>query len=613
MVVTALAGGQRLARLIVPKALLMQTAQMMQSRLGGLVGRKVLHIPFSRKTRSEASTLGLYESMHEQACSGRGLILTSHEHVLSYKLGGWQHLADGKLETAERMTNFQRWLDSHCRDILDECDFTLAVKTQLNYPSGPEMAVDGNAYRWTVAEELLALVAHYVPTLQESFPSGIEVLERSGSFPIIHILSSDVEDAVHDHILENICAGRTTFLRPVDASFSSRQHVIRSVLSERDFDEQKFSQAASAFVNPQTASKMLLIARGVLMNRILLLSLSKRWNVQYGLHPDRHPVAVPFEAKGKPSERSEFGHPDVAIFFTCLAFYYTGLTKKQFLEGLQNILQSDDPAAHYEQWISTSHSLPEALRHWNMVNIDDEGQTEELWQCLRSNRIVINHYLNHFVFPIHAKQFEIKLQASAWDLPLCSQDGLQRVGTTGFSGTNDNRAMLPLTIQQDDLPSLKQTSAEVLSYLLQPRNRGYRVTTDSMGKRLTETGVLELLHNADIRVLIDAGAYILEMDNATLAQAWLKIDHEASAAIYFGGDNRAWVHYRGEKRDVPLLATPFADDLSNCVVYLDEAHTRGVDLKLPQDARGALTLALKQTKDFTMQGKYLTLIPSSLR
>jgi hypothetical protein len=42
--------------------------------------------------------------------------------------------------------------------------------------------------------------------------------------------------------------------------------------------------------------------------------------------------------------------------------------------------------------------------------------------------------------------------------------------------------------------------------------------------------------------------------------------------------------------------------MDRCLVYLDEAHTRGTDLKLPLDARGALTLALHQTKDHTVQG-----------
>lgn len=81
------------------------------------------------------------------------------------------------------MTSFQPWLDSHCRDILDDCDFTLAVKTQLNYPSGPEIAVDGNAYRWTVAQELLALVAYYVPTLQERLPSAVSLTPTTDYLP----------------------------------------------------------------------------------------------------------------------------------------------------------------------------------------------------------------------------------------------------------------------------------------------------------------------------------------------------------------------------------------------------------------------------------------------
>ncbi|KAI8963576.1 hypothetical protein F5Y11DRAFT_144057 [Daldinia sp. FL1419] len=600
MVIAVLADGKNLSRLIVPKALLMQTAQTAQSRLGGLVGRDIIHVPFSRKTPTEPDMLELYESLHRHTRNRRGLVLTSHEHILSYKLGGWQHLADGKLKAARSMNTFQRWLDDNCRDVLDECDFTLAVKTQLNYPSGPEMAIDGHPFRWQVAQELLALVARYLPTLQKKFPSSIEVLWRSGTFPILHFLKSDVEEAIHDCILENICRGQTTFLRPADSSFRGRQGIIRRVLYEPKFDERIFTQAVNAFVNPQAASKILLLVRGLLINRILLLCLNKRWNVQYGLHPNRDPIAVPFEAKGTPSQQSEFGHPDVSILFTCLAFYYTGLSLEQFRQGLHYVLQSDDPASQYELWSSGCDNLPEALHHWNVINIDDEGQLEELWKYLRLTRRVIDHYCNHFVFPVHARQFEIKLQVSAWDIPLFSK-GPRGARTTGFSGTNDSRMNLPLTIRQDDLPSLQQTSAEVLAYLLKPCNRGYQVTTDGLGKRLTEEGLLRRLREEGIRTFIDAGAYILEMDNKTVAQEWLKIDWEADAAVYFRADNRAWVHYRGDKKDVPLLATPFADDLRKCVVYLDEAHTRGVDLKLPLDAKGALTLALKQTKDYTMQ------------
>src|SRR5437773_10195214 len=94
---------------------------------------------------------------------------------------------------------------------------------------------------------------------------------------------------------------------------------------------------------------------------------------------------------------------------------------------------------------------------------------------------------------------------------------------------------------------------------------------------------------------------ILEMDNLSLAKEWLRIDAKAEAAVFFNEENKPIVIYR-KGHQIPLLASPFADNLDKCLVYLDEAHTRGTDLKMPADARGALTLALGQTKDHTVHG-----------
>lgn len=173
--------------------------------------------------------------------------------------------------------------------------------------------------------------------------------------------------------------------------------------------------------------------------------------------------------------------------------------------------------------------------------------------------------------------------------------------TTGFSGTNDNRTLLPLTIQQHDLPGLSHTNAEVLSYLLQPRNRTYVTALDKSGRRISEKTLLHRLCDRGIRMLLDAGAQILEMNNITLARTWLRVDFSAKAAVFFNEENKPKVLYRND-RTVPLLASPFADDLTDYLVYLDEAHTRGTDLKMPPKDIGALTLGLSQTKDHTVQG-----------
>ncbi|KAL4873947.1 hypothetical protein BDV12DRAFT_191814 [Aspergillus spectabilis] len=608
MVAAVLANGEMLNRLLVPKALLSQATQLLQSRLGGLLGREIIHIPFSRRTQTTVGIVREYRALHAGTLRNSGIILGIPEHILSFKLSGLQRMVDSKLTDATPMIETQNWMDEVCRDVLDECDFTLAVKTQLIYPGGAQLAVDGHPDRWEVAMTILGLVAHHVRELAREYPQSIDIVERNSTgFPVTHLLRKNVEQALVRRIAEDICRKRTSLL-PLGECNEKAKEAIRVFITQEKVEKSVTTRVAKLFPDTPKARKTVYLLRGLLVHGILILCLKKRWNVQYGLHRLRDPIAVPFHAKGVPSDQAEWGHPDVAILFTCLAFYYEGLNKKQLKSSLEAVLKSDHPATEYDRWTYTSPTLPKALRHWNAISVDDEGLVGEIWRHLRFTPTVINHFLSNFVFPLHAKQFATKLQASGWDVILCN-NSLYRAAekswihpgvTTGFSGTNDNRRLLPLTIEQCDLPGLSHTNAEVLTYLLQARNRRYRLATGVNGKRLSEDGLLNYLNSEKIRILIDAGAFIMEMDNVTVARTWIEADWSAKGAVYFGEDNKPWIMYRNLKR-APLFASPYADNLDSCVVYLDEAHTRGTDLQLPAGAIGALTLGLSQTKDHTVQ------------
>lgn len=441
------------------------------------------------------------------------------------------------------------------------------------------------------------MVRRHLHNLKRDFPHSISIAERGDCFPTISFLRQDAEDALVARLVDDIYRGRTPFIPKHSSKFDLL--CVKCCISEGNPSRAMAERLKALWPEKPVAKNIVYHLRGLFVHRILLMALKKRWNVQYGLSPTRDPIAVPYLAKGTPSEQSEWGHPDVAIIFTCLSFYSGGLSLGQLREALENVAKSDDPGQEYDRFSQTSR-LPGSLRDFNSVNINDEIQVSEIWKYLRAQTQVVDYFLNNFVFPKHAKQFQVKLQASGWDLPLDSKI------TTGFSGTNDWKGMLPLNIEQHDLPGLAHTNAEVLSYLLQKRNREYIVLVDPAGKRLSETGLLGEITRRGIRILIDAGAQILEMDNKSLAKEWLKIynkgfyPHEALAAVYFDQDNTPIVMYR-EGRCLPLLATPFAEDLTDCLVYLDEAHTRGTDLKLPANAKGAVTLGLGQTKDHTVQ------------
>ncbi|KAF2186028.1 hypothetical protein K469DRAFT_664515 [Zopfia rhizophila CBS 207.26] len=602
MVAVVLADKCKLLRVIVPRPLLLQSAQVIQSRLGGLLNREVLHIPFSRRTPTDCGLTQTFYRLHRELQKKSGIVLALPEHLLSFKLSGIQRLCDGRIEEAKPMIKVQSWFDKVARDVLDECDISLAVRTQLIYTSGTQMAVDGHPQRWQTIQDVLRLVEAHLWSVHYKFPRSVEIVQRfPGGYPFIYFLRQDAEDHLLARLVDDIYKGRMPSLQCAEYPDQHRQS-IKEFISLPKVTSGTLDQINEMFKDKLHLKKVVYLLRGLLVHRILLLALRKRWNVQYGLNPARDPIAVPFHAKGVPSASAEWGHPDVAILLTALSFYYGGLDISQFRQALEQLLKSDEPSVEYEKW--TSGNVPGSLRDWNSINVDDKSQLIELHRHCRFNVALLEYYLNNLVFPQHAKQFKTKLCASGWDLVLynpedCTDRGLE-TRTTGFSGTNDGRNMLPLTVKQEDLPSLAHTNAEVLSYLLEPRNRQYFIAADQGGRRLSEDGLLATLKTMRIRILIDSGAQILEHDNYQLAKAWLSIDHEAAAAVYFDEDNRVWVLYRKGSR-VPLLASPFAENMTGCVVYLDESHCRGTDLKLPVDARAALTLGPHLSKDALVQ------------
>ncbi|PQE25690.1 p-loop containing nucleoside triphosphate hydrolase protein [Rutstroemia sp. NJR-2017a BBW] len=598
MVALKLADSRKLVRVIVPKPLLLQTAQLLQTRLGGLLGRKLLHLPFSRKTQTTHASIKTYMDMHENMLRACGITLALPEHLLSFQLSGLQALSDNRVREGVPMVNVQKWMRSKSRDVIDESDQILSLRTQLIYPSGPQKTVDGAPYRWETVQVLLRLVQNHLFELQDKFPQSIEIVPRPNhGFPFFYFLRQDVEDALLKSIIAQICNGHTSILNTSIMTKEDRR-AVRDFLSETKVKKDLAKRIRDIFPDQPALKKNLFLLRGLLVHRILLLCLKKRWQVQYGIHPLRFPLAVPYHSKGCPSDQAEFGYPDVAITLTCLAFYYEGLTTKQFHDCLEHLLKSDDPASEYDRW-TDAVDLPDSLREWNSINLEDEGQMTSLWSYLRLTVSIIDYFLNHISFPVHAKQLALKLQASGWDLPLLPDENSTSL-TTGFSGTNDTRSLLPETITQNDLPNLLHTNAEVLTYLLQPRNRKYVLAADNRGRHISEHALLKKISAMKIRILIDAGAAILEMSNAALAKVWLEIDEDADASMYMDDTGKPLIYQRGCK-PVPLLASPYADNLYNVLVFIDQAHCRGLDLQLHPQARGALTLGPGLNKDALVQ------------
>jgi hypothetical protein len=208
--------------------------------------------------------------------------------------------------------------------------------------------------------------------------------------------------------------------------------------------------------------------------------------------------------------------------------------------------------------------------------------------------------MSHVVFPSEMKEFPHKLSSSGWNIARTKVHP-----TTGFSGTNDSRYVLPLSINQCDLQQQLSTNAAVLDCLLQPENTFENITQGS-SESIDAESLLKMIVNSHppIRVILDVGAQVLELRNEEVAQTWLSRVPAAQAAVFFNDHNELSVLSRDGITE-PLMVSPFAKQMDQCLVYLDEVHTRGTDLKLPTDYRAAVTLGPGLTKDRLVQGTSL--------
>ncbi|KAK7464063.1 hypothetical protein VKT23_006223 [Stygiomarasmius scandens] len=600
LIASALPDGQKLVRVVVLKALSTQMFQLLVDRLSGLPNRQIFYLPFSRDLQINVDVQNTIQSLYDECMTRGGILLTQPEHLLSFRLMGIDRVLDSRFapEESQQLLNSYSWLSRHSRDILDESDEILHVRYQLIYTTGKQSLLEDHPNRWTTVQELISLVFKHASGVRDLYPQSIHLQAskvHAQSVPVVIFLQSNVLDDVLKVVVSDIFNGALSNYPFERLPATLRVIAIRFII-QKSTDESDISSLTQYF-DGNLLWKGLLLLRGLIAHGILAYCLQKkRWRVDYGLDIKRTLLAVPYRAKDVPASKSDFSHPDVAICLTCLSYYYGGLTADQVEISLQLLLKSDNPQLEYESWIDGVEDVP---RKVTAINLKDHIQFSRiLVPRFAYNRSVIDFYLSQIVFPKYALQYPEKMMSSGWDLVETKENFV-----TGFSGTKDSQYLLPATITQYDPLRQAKTTAQVVEHLLQPENDVYLCAEGPDNERLSAVGFLKLVvkQRPEIRTLLDIGAQILDLDNEAVGKRWLELNETAEAAVFFNKDDHMMVVDRqgGLER---LVSSRYRGQLSKCVIYLDDAHTRGTDLKLPRDSRAAVTLGDRVTKDRLMQG-----------
>ena len=616
MLASVLGNGKQLIRLTVLKSIFNTNFNALRHTLGGILNMKVCSIPCNRTMNIGSFETAKLQQVYETCLRKKMLIVTLPEYRLSFQLKGYeQSLSGTNVETAKSLLGLQRWLEKNTRDILDESDEILSVKYQLLYTVGSQIQIDGGCLRWKVAQKLLKLLVQGPITrmecLQNKFGESAVEYEKyndpdptsndkkefgrhSGVFSPCRLVSTSKEcyEDLIDMLADDFLDGRMDIGLP---SLQKRQReLIKKFVTQNDISEDEQSEMIKEhgdYIAP------IFIVAGYLKYGILQSALSKRWRVNYGVNlTGKRKMAVPFKAKDVASERTEFGHPDMAIILTHLSYYYSGLSDEEIMECFHVLkTRNPDPANEYASWIREipSNLVDDSVKRYKGINLSDYNQkTEHLFPMLRKAMIVVDFWLSNVVLPRECKQFPQTMTCTAWDLVREDQECL----TTGFSGTNDSEILYPLTIKQNDLTELSKTNDKLQDVLLKPENNNYK----DLPAQIMGVEILKNLANNHIKILLDCGALMLDLDNKQVANEWLQQDQELEAVVIFD-KNELVVKSRGQKKLSPLELSPFRERLDSVAVYLDDEHTRGTDLKFPRGSQACVTIGSGLTRDKMVQ------------
>lgn len=569
LVAAGLANGLQLVRVVVAKPQSKQMAQMLISKLGGMLDRRIYYMPYSRALKLTKASAEVVEQLCQECMRQGGVLLLQPEHILSFTLTVPESYIAGNTGAGDVFLRLRNFFNERSRDVIDESDENFNVRFELIYTMGRRRPIQLAPTRWTIIQELLDLVRKYSVSLAHKQTAAFEIHARAeGGFPRVRVLEAHMADALMREIANDICENGLLGL-PIARQSIKERRAIFEYITRPELNKVEVDAVHRTSLWSEDTKYALLLVRGLLAGGILQFVLcTKRWRVNYGL-TSRSPatrLAVPYRAKDVPSPRSEYSHPDVVILLTSLSYYYGGLGNDDLFASFGQLMTSDGAEAEYADWVQDVPIAPE-FRSLSGLNIRDQTQClKNVFPCLRFSKAAIDYFLSHVVFPRELKEYPKKLSASGCDL---ARNKL--LPTTGFSGTNDSKELLPLDIRQQNLDHQKHTNALVLEHLLQDGNGVALMPPISDTERTDAEQLLDMV--VGLRpmpeVILDVGAQILELNNVEVARRWLKKCPGKKAVVYCNDNDELCVIDRRNRIDL-LQVSSYASQLDLCLIYLDE-------------------------------------------
>lgn len=263
--------------------------QMLVAKLGGMLGRRVYQMPFSRNLRLSANDAQTIRQIYDECIANRGVLLIQPEHILSFKLMAVECVLLDQQETARSLLSTQEFFDRVSVDCVDESDENFSVKFELIYTMGEQQPIEFAPTRWFIIQDVLTPLASVAARVKEELPDAVDIQDDGDSkFPRIRFLHSDSADrALHLLAVHVVQQGIGI---PSRSQPPTMQDAIIRYITQTDLKRKEINAVEKSKFWTETTKSPLLLLRGLFADGVLrFIFTMKRYRVNFGLDHSRTP------------------------------------------------------------------------------------------------------------------------------------------------------------------------------------------------------------------------------------------------------------------------------------------------------------------------------------
>jgi hypothetical protein len=356
-------------------------------------------------------------------------------------------------------------------------------------------------------------------------------------------------------------------------------------------------------------------------------------------------IAIPYDGLRKPAYGSEFSNVYLTILLTYFIYFINGLSYKSIVNCLivinetylylffkingpttiisekENKIAKEELETLKENYLKLKELLPKLNLPDNIIYLNDKISVIKEKQDEKDTFLMLKDETKNLFKLFIDVNISKYIKISDANYNISSNDIIQRNITSKLAGYTGTLYIKDIVDVITELETIKKAPFPTVINKLQPKDMvDGEIYASLLGKKINvgisyfyipnydrTNSILNTVTTKDYRAIIDVGSLFYNHTNDDIAKIWkfyLHNNNKKGYVLYLDNKNKKHVYNISQNKDQKEDFDPIKHKKDQLYVYFDQAHITGIDIKLPIDIKGLVTVSENTNLRDLAQGSY---------